>query len=202
MHTSTNGVDCSEDMKRDLSRYIEENSLLVSKYDPNGQFTDGNIEIGSTLPEQLPQIFSGQAVSFSVSDEGEALDIRVFPDESTAMAHASSAPGRLFGIVGMDNWSIMPEETDMAQFATPDASVCPTLVYALIQEMPNGWWKGLISGWHDLPEQFEPGHDRIISEMTAVAREYIRERRERGIAIRPSTPIQHHGWQLVPISVD
>ena len=50
------------------------------------------------------------------------------------------------------------------------------LAYALIQEMPNGWWKGLVSGWHGLPEQFALSHEGIIREMTSVANEYAKER--------------------------
>ena len=76
------------------------------------------------------------------------------------------------------------------------------LAYALIQEMPNGWWKGLVSGWHGLPEQFALSHEGIIREMTSVANEYAKERTDRGMPVPASHPARLEGWRQVPISLE
>lgn len=180
-------VDQSSEHITRLNALIANNDKLVAEFDPDDVTADGNVEIGEVSVQEFAEIYAGRWLSYSLDERERAVNIRGFEGEGMARVDARQ-PGRSYGIVGADNWSIEPAPRRNA--------------YALIQEMPNGWWKALISGWGDLPEQYGRGADAVISEIGAVAREYLRQKVERGIATVESHPAELPGWQCVPVSID
>ena len=180
-------VDRSAEHVASLTSLIANNERLLAEFDPDNETADGNLEIGEVSREEWAGLYAGRHVSYSLDERGRAVDIRCFDGDGAARIDARQL-GRAHGVVGADNWSVAPSPRREA--------------YALIQEMPSGWWKALVSGWGDLPEQYGLSEDNVIGEIGAVAREYLRQRAERGIVTPSSYPAEVSGWKCVPISVD
>jgi len=115
---------------------------------------------------------------------GRAAQLRTFDSEAVARGDARR-PGRNLGRVAADMWSIDP--------------VPSRAIYAIVQEMPNGWWKGLVAGWSDLPEQYALSRERLLADLGQIAGEYASERLVRGIPIAASAPMTVKTWECVAI---
>ena len=187
MWLKTNNVDRTAEHIAMLRGMITTNERLLAQYDPDGVTADGNIEIGDVSPQESAGILPGRWVSYALDDRDNAVNLRLYDVESAARTDALQR-GRSVGVVADDMWSITPAPNRVA--------------YALVQEMPNGWWKALISGWSDLPEQIELGRDRVINEIGKVAREYLKERTDRGVVVAKSFPNSIKGWECVAICLD
>jgi hypothetical protein len=187
MWLRVNSVDRTAEHAGMLRGMIATNEALIAEYDPDGLTADGNIEIGDVSPQESVGVLPGRWVSYALDDHGNAVNLRVYDVESLARSDALQS-NRDVGIVADDLWSITPAPNQVG--------------YALVQEMPNGWWRALISGWSDLPEQYELSRDRVISEIRKVAREYLRQRNARGIEAPKSFPERIEGWECVAISLE
>lgn len=187
MWLKTNNVDRTAEHIAMLTGMITTNEGLLAQFDPDGVTADGNIEIGDVSPQESAEILAGRWVSYALDDRDNAVNLRLYDVESAARTEALQR-GRNVGVVADDMWSITPAPNRVA--------------YALVQEMPNGWWKALISGWSDLPEQIELGRDRVMNEIGKVARENLKERTDRGVVVANSFPNSINGWECVAISLD
>lgn len=182
-----NGVDRTSDQIAMVESQIDQYERLLSRFDPDNQTADENLEIGAASQCEWAEVRAGRWVSFVLDSHGRATDLRAYDVESMARTDARQRDGR-HGKVAADGWSIEPAPWHTA--------------YALMQEMPNGWWKACISGWSDLPEQIEPSEDHVISAIGAVAREYLRERLNGGIPVPASYQVALLGWTCIPVSID
>jgi hypothetical protein len=187
MRTMTNNVDTTSQHVSMLKEMIARNEALLAQYDPEGVTADGNIEIGDVPPSESSGVLSGRWVSYSLDKHGCAIDLRLYDAEAPARADAA-VPGRHVGVVADDMWSI----------SAPSS----TTIFALLQRMPSGWWKALVSGWVDLPEQYGLNRDLALSEIAAVAAQYVRQRVERGFVVPKSIPTTIAGWDCVPLAIE
>jgi hypothetical protein len=181
------GQDCKSEMLAMLRAQIDSAERLITHFDPNGQTADGSVEVGEVPHREWGQMLAGRWVSYEFDERGRAMSLRFYEAEPMARADSRQRGGQ-HGKVAEDNSSIDPAPWQTA--------------YALIQEMPNGWWKALVSGWPDLIEQIEPTEDAVITVIGAVARERLRERVARGMPTLPSYPAEVPGWKCVPVSID
>lgn len=186
MWLRTNGVDQSASHLDMLKGMIATNERLLDEYDPDNLTTDGNVELGALSAHESAQVLPGAWVSYRLDDDRLARDLRFYGLESHARTDALQA-GRAFGVIAQDMWSIEPSPLAPA--------------HAQIQQMPNGWWKGIVPEWGDLPEQVEMSRDRLVAVLGAVARDYLRERRARGVAV--ATPLARSvaGWTCVSLAI-
>lgn len=184
MRLFSNNVDISADHARQLERLIVQNEALLAQYDPEGLTADGNVELGDIAPERLSNLWPERWVTYALDRMGCAAQLRTFDSESAARADARQ-PGRNLGQVAADMWSIV--------------SVPSRAIYAMVQEMPNGWWKGLVAGWSDLPEQYAPSRELLLADLGQIAGEYTSERLVRGIPIAASVPMTVKTWECVAI---
>lgn len=184
MRLFTNHVDTSADHARQLERLIVQNEALLAQYDPEGLTADGNVELGDIAPERSSDLWPERWVTYALDGIGRAAQLRTFDSEAAARADARR-PGRKLGQVAADMWSIDP--------------VPSRAIYAMVQEMPNGWWKGLVAGWSDLPEQYALSRERLLADLGQIAGEYASERLVRGIPIAASAPMTVKTWECVAI---
>jgi hypothetical protein len=183
----TNHVDTTAEHVAMLEKMIATNEQLLVQYDPDDLTADGSVELGEVTSREFNSVLPGRWVSYLLDDQGRAVDLHLFDDAKAARGHAWRS-GRNVGVIGEDMWSISPEPTWTA--------------YALVQKMPSGWWRALISGWQDLPEQYGLSRDNAVDEIGRVAREYLKERFDQGMRLPDSWAASHEGWECIPISVD
>jgi hypothetical protein len=108
MRVHSNNVDVSAEHVATTKGHIRQYQALLQQYDPDGLTADGNIEIGevSSLHE-FREIFAGRWVSYSLDEQGRAVNLHAYDDEASARAEAT-VPGRYAGVVADDHWSISP----------------------------------------------------------------------------------------------
>jgi len=184
MRLFTNHVDTSADQARQLERLIAQNEALLAQYDPEDLTADGHVELGDIAPERSSNLWPDRWVTYALDRIGRAEQLQTFDSEAMARADGRR-PGRNLGQVAADMWSIDP--------------VPSRAIYAMVQEMPNGWWKGLVAGWSDLPEQYALSRERLLADLGHIAGQYASERLERGIPIAASAPMTVETWECLAI---